>query len=253
MKKRKIVLPLFLSLSVLTSLAIHSTAVSADVSVTEMEIKVSKGNTISVSRFNREAGKSLLWLPSEHGLTGGDKKITGQLAKLGFDVWVTDLLNSYFLVPAASSIGKIPVSDIAGLLNQFLANNKNQKIVLASGRTAVVLLQALKASKRPAGVILISPNLYTGTPEPGSSATYLPVTSQTNQNIKIFQPQLSPWYWQREAQTGMLESGGSRVDVNVLPGVRDRFYFRPDALASEKKLQDDFPALISEAIKLITR
>lgn len=218
---------------------------------TEMEIKVSNGNSIFVSRLNKTAKTSLLWLPSEHGRTSEDKKIARQLSKLGVDVWLADLLNSYFLIPAASSIKKIPVADISRLINQFLASDKKQKIVLASGRTAVVLLQALKTSQRPTGVILISPNLYVATPEPGESATYLPITRQTKQLIKILQPQLSPWFWQREKQSRMLKSGGSKVAVQILPGVRDRFYFRPDAMASEKNLQENFPKLLLETINTI--
>jgi hypothetical protein len=113
---------------------------------TEMEIKVSNGNSISVSRLNKTAKTSLLWLPSEHGQTSEDKKIARQLSKLGVDVWLADLLNSYFLIPAASSIKKIPVADISRLINQFLASDKKQKIVLASGRTAVVFNQNITAT-----------------------------------------------------------------------------------------------------------
>lgn len=221
--------------------------------ITDVEINVSGGNTISISRLTATGNASLLWLPSEHGLTSEDKKIAGQLWKLGVDVWLVDLLNSYFLAPVASSIGKIPAQDISRLVNQFLGNenNKQQKIVLTSGRTATVLLQALKTSKRPDGVILISPNLYTSTPEPGSDATYLPIVSQTKQLIKILQPQLSPWFWQRKTQSRMLKSGGSKVSVKILPGVRDRFYFRPDAMESEKNLQETFPKLLLETINTI--
>lgn len=223
--------------------------VNAGEHAADVNIKVPSGNTISVGRLNTTGNTTLLWLPSEHGLTEGDKQIVSQLSKLGVEVWLADLLNSYFLIPAASSIKKIPVSDISRLIDQFLAGDKKQKIVLASGRTTVVLLHALKTSKRPAGVILISPNLYITTPEPGDSASYLPITGQTKQIIKILQPQLSPWYWQREEQSRVLESGGSKVSVKILPGVRDRFYFRPDALASEKELQDKLPKILASIIK----
>jgi len=215
----------------------------------QQEIKVSNGNSISITHLQATGNISLLWLPSEHGLNEGDKQISNQLAKLGVDVWLVDLLNSYFLAPVASSINKLPVADISQLINEFMLRAKDQKFVLASGRSAVVLLRALKTSKRPDGVLLISPNLYTATPEPGASATYLSITSSTKQDIIIFQPQLSPWYWQRDTQSRVLESGGSRVVVEVLTGVRDRFYFRPDAMTSEQSLQHKLPLLLLEKMK----
>ena len=215
----------------------------------QQEVKVSNGNSISVTRLLPTGQSSLLWLPSEYGLTEGDKQITNQLAKLGVDVWLVDLLSSYFLPPVASSINKLPVDDISRLIDEFLLTAKNRKIVLASGRSAVILLRALKSSKRPDGVMLISPNLYTATPEPGNEVTYLPITSRTKQDIIIFQPQLSPWYWQWETQSKILESGGSRVEVQVLNSVRDRFYFRPDAMTGELSLQDNLPEILLEKMK----
>jgi len=201
--------------------------VSLSLYASEQEFKVSNGNSISITHLQSTGKISLLWLPSEHGLTGGDRQISNQLAKLGVDVWLVDLLNSYFLAPVASSINKLPVADISQLINEFMLRAKTRKFVFASGRSAVVLLRALKNSKRPDGVLLISPNLYAATPEPGNKAIYLPITSSTKQDIIIFQPQLSPWYWQTETQSKVLESGGSRVVVEILNGVRDRFYFRP--------------------------
>ncbi len=215
----------------------------------QLEIKVNNGNSISVARLQSAGQTSLLWLPSEHGLTEGDKQVSNQLSKLGVDVWLVDLLNSYFLPPVASSINKLPDDDISRLIDEFLLRAKKQKFVLASGRSAVVLLRALKISKRPDGVMLISPNLYTATPEPGNKAIYLPITSSTKQDIIILQPQLSPWYWQREKQLKVLESGGSQVGVKVLKGVRDRFYFRPDAMASEQSLEGDLPKILLEKMK----
>lgn len=222
---------------------------SAENTVIDFEIKVANGNSISINRPNPGGSTALLWISSEHGLTRADKKVAGQLAKHNIDVWLVDLLNSYFLAPVASSIKKIPVQDISLVTKQFLAGKKKKKIIMASGLTAGLLLQALKSDNKPAGVILISPNLYIATPEPGNDATYLPITSRTKQNIKILQPQLSPWFWQADNLKKLLESGGSKVSVKTLSGVRDRFYFRPDASANEKDMQGKFPKVLSDIIK----
>jgi len=220
----------------------------ADSQLKDLEYKVPSGNKISITRLNVTGSKAVFWLPSEHGQTNNDKKFAYALANQGYEVWLVDLYNSYFFAPVPSSLYLVPVTDLSHLLNQFMAADKKQKIVLTSGRTAAILLEALKSSTSPSGVILISPNLYVETPEPGSEVTYLPVTSQTKQVLEIIQPKLSPWYWYLDKQTRLLESGGSRVSVTILPAVRDRFYFRPDTMASEKKLQDTFVRLLVTTI-----
>ena len=99
------------------------------------------------------------------------------------------------------------------------------------------------------GVILLSPNLYVATPDPGKEAEYLPVTSHTKLPIAILQAENSPWKWRIEQLRSRLEQGGSKVNVVLLPGVRDRFYFRDDALPPEQALAARLPGLVLNALK----
>ncbi|OFZ70976.1 MAG: hypothetical protein A2Z01_09820 [Betaproteobacteria bacterium RBG_16_58_11] len=97
--------------------------------------------------------------------------------------------------------------------------------------------------------MLLFPNLLVSSPEAGEEAAYLPLTRQTHLPIAILQGDKSPWHWQLDALKQELEQGGSRVAITTLPGMRDRFYFRENALPRERELGDRLDSLIVDAIK----
>lgn len=196
----------------------------------------------------------ILWLPSEFGLVPTQHAAAEKLAQRGYNVWLADLFGARFLPVAPSSLDAIPAADVAGLL-QAAAKKYRKIILVSSGRGAVVALggaqqwQAQHTRRALTGAVLLFPNLLTGSPEAGEEAAYLPIARQTRLPVAILQGELSPWYWQLDALTQQLEQGGSRVTVKRLPGMRDRFYFRDDALPRERELGDRLDVLIDEAIK----
>jgi len=100
------------------------------------------------------------------------------------------------------------------------------------------------------GAVLLSPNLYRETPQPGKEAQYLPITKQSAVNAVVLQPQMSPWYWWRDRLKSELTQSESRCEIQVLQGARDRFFFRPDATSTENQLAKKLPELI---LKSMTR
>lgn len=196
----------------------------------------------------------IVWLPSDTGLLSVDARIASQLAAAGVEVWTADALGARFLPVVPSSLEQIPAADIADLVRAAKAKSGKHVYLLGPGRGAVPALNAVKllqADKVLAlrGVVLISPNLYVGTPDAGEEAKYLPIAAQTKTRFYILQPELSPWRWYLDRLSGELKRGGSRVRIKTLPGVRDRFYYREDDRPAEQAMGKRMPQLIAHALK----
>ncbi|MEK6664086.1 MAG: hypothetical protein AABY73_09510 [Pseudomonadota bacterium] len=212
-------------------------------------ILVAPNVEIPVTRYHAGKRNLILWLPSERGVVQAEHDTAAKLARRGYSVWVADLFGARFLPVGPSSVDEIPAADVAGLI-QAAAKKYRKIILLSSGRGAALALGGAQHRGRPiAGVVLLFPNLLAGSPEAGEEAAYLPLTRQTHLPIAILQGDKSPWHWQLDALKQQLEQGGSRVVITTLPGMRDRFYFREDALPHERELADRLDSLIVDAIK----
>ena len=96
--------------------------------------------------------------------------------------------------------------------------------------------------------MLLHPNLLVGPPAPGKEAVYHALARQTRLPIFIIQPTLSPWHWSVAQTQAVLETGGSKVYVRIVPNTRDRFYFRPDATMQEEREAKNLPLYLREAV-----
>ena len=216
--------------------------------------KLAPNVEVPVSTYNTSRPDIILWLPSEHGVVNVEQETATKLAKLGYEVWVADLFSAYFLPISASSLSAIPTSDIAQLIATAACDHANIYLV-SSGQGAgralegALLWSQQNPKRRLAGAVLLFPNLHAGNPEAGEAPLYLPVTTQTAFPIAVLQGNLSPWYWQLEALKTQLERGGSVVAIKTLPGMRDRFYFREDALPREREAGLQLAADIDASIR----
>lgn len=217
-------------------------------------ILVAPNVEIPVTRYHAGKRNLILWLPSERGVVQAEHDTAAKLARRGYSVWVADLFGARFLPVGPSSVDEIPAADVAGLI-QAAAKKYRKIILLSSGRGAALALggaqqwQVQHRAQIIAGAVLLFPNLLINSPEAGEEAAYLPLTRQTHLPIAILQGDKSPWHWQLDTLKQQLEQGGSRVDIQTLPGMRDRFYFREDALPRERELGEQLDGLIADAIK----
>jgi thiol-disulfide isomerase/thioredoxin len=219
--------------------------------------KTPAGDELDLTRYPAEGEALLLWLPSESGTLKQEHAQARRLARTGVEVWLADLHTSYLLPAVSSSIDEIPAHGLAGLVQHIRMQTGKKVYLLASGRGAVLALRAahLWQQQHPDelldGVILISPKFFVRTPPPGEQGALYPVVSATNLPVFIIQATNSPWRWKLDRTVPALEEGGSDVFVRILPGVRDRFYYRPDATPLEEAMAKRFPRLLREAISLV--
>lgn len=243
----KICLPCLMLGQPLPSMAQQTISIGSADAVLSADIYSAKGNTL------------FLWLPPEGGFQAIHAKTAQRLTTQGIEVWLVDLFEARFLPPVASSLEQIPAADVRSLLDA--AQQSGKKVLLvSSGRGTLPLLRGahLWQQSRPddtvlTGAVLISPQFYTETPEPGQPAELLPVVRHTNLPIFILQPRLSPWFWKLELTVPALQQSGSDVFVRVLPEVRDRFHYRPDATPGEQALGANLASLLRQAGNLLSR
>lgn len=221
-----------LALGLLFPLSVHS----AD----SLSIKAEKDTEITLEIYPADGEILLIWQPHEIGLQSIDQQLARQLAVQGIEVWLTDILEAYFLPNTESSMDRVPASGFSAVLEA--ASQRNKTVILAtSGRGAIPVMRGMHhwqqqqpASKVPAGLLLLSPKLFVETPDPGEAAYFMPIAEATNQSILIMQPDKSPWYWKLDQTLTALQKSGSDVYLWPLRGMRDRFYFRPDATPAEQ-------------------
>ena len=201
----------------------------------------------------------VLWFPPETGFGEPQRRIARSLSQRGVEVWLVDVFASYFLPSVASSLARIPGEDVAALLDTA-AGDGRRLVLLGTGRGILPLLRGAHAhqlrhpdSATLAGAILLSPQFFVATPDPGEAAEILPVVRRTNLPLFILQPKNSPWYWKLPRILPVLEAAGSEVYVQILPGLRDRFHFRPDATPTEQQASERLPLWIARAADLLAR
>ena len=223
-------------------------------------ISVSDSNEISYSVYPADGQHLILWFYSEAGPQKNDIEIAKSLNKLGIEVWLVDLFESYFLPTSLSSMDKIPAKEISRFIESAHIKSAKKVIPTGTGRSSIPLLRAVRdwqtdypnSSAMP-GIILMSPKFYKGTPEPGLDGELMPVVNNSNLLLFIMQPTQSPWYWKLSSTIPALEKNGSDVFIQRIKNVRDRFYFRPDASSYEQELTRMLPLFINNAAQALSK
>ena len=214
----------------------------------------------SYQQPNKNTGDTLLLvIPSEHGTQKAEKNLLDTLPMQSIEVWICNLLESYFLPNTASNLEKIPAIDIQQIIKRLHKKTNKKIIILTTGRGSIPVLRALASWPNKVsppyitGLILMHPKLFTKTPSPGSIAEVMPSVRKTNQLIYFIQPNQSPFWWNRNISLSGLQQSGSDIYIHSLKNIRNRYYFRADATSYEQQLAAQFPHLIYNAINQIKR
>lgn len=215
---------------------------------------INSNTEIDAIIYKAQGDTLFLWLYSEAGPQKPEHEIAIQLAKNNIEVWRVDLFAAHFLPVASSSMDRIPDSDISELIEYAFKQTGKKIIPVTTGRGSLPVLKGAQLwqsqyqnSHALTGVILMSPKFFIETPEPGIKGKLFDIVERTNLPLFILQPKKSPWYWKLEQTIPALEKNGSDVFVQRIKGVRDRYYFRPDADEYEIKISSKLPLTLKRA------
>jgi hypothetical protein len=203
----------------------------------EVTLRLASGTEIVSQRYPAAGDVLAVWLTDQGGRSEEEQKAAADMAAKGVETWLTDCLAPYFLPLLPSSWNQVPDQDLGDWLETLHRQNPGKRIVLiATGRAASLALRMANdwqarqgggTADPLAGALLMWPLLYQEL-APGQEPDYDPAVRQTRMDLVILQPMSSAGYWWRERLKGFLEGAGSRVWLNVLPGLRDGFYRRSD-------------------------
>jgi len=223
------------------------------------DVELEDGISIPVEIFRAEQPlATLLWLPSERGMNEGMRHVAQALAyHEGVNVWLADPFSAWLLPATQATMNEIEPHFLLPLLDE-VHKEEPRVLLLSHDRGSILALrlarlwqEAHPGDERLAGVVLVTPNLYTRTPAVGDEGQFAAIASETNLPVFLMQPTLSPTALRVRDIADTLGTGGSRVFVRMLHDVRDRFFFRPDANDEERVLTGELPGLLRQAIRLL--
>ena len=216
------------------------------------------GAEIPVERYRADGDAVLVWFPSEHGLRDGHREQALALQAVGVEVWLADPFTGHFLPEAASSFDDMPTATVVDLIEAAHADTGRPVFAFGHDRALPWLLTGLYQWQQThpdadhlAGLLMASPFLHTGV---DTEATELqPIVGLTNLPVYILQPVQSPQHQQLGRVRAALAEGGSTVGARLLPDIRDRFFFRPDATEGERQASETFHHEIVFGMDLLSR
>lgn len=223
-------------------------------------IMLSPGIDMDLRYFSAEGDILLLGFPCDLGLGRAEVRAGEVLSERGIEVWLADLLGAHFLPIAPSSMRSLDGGEVARLIQHAARETDKRIILIASGYGAIPALRGARIwqaehpdSRRLGGAVLFYPMLSAHNPKPGRPLEYLEVVHNTRLPIVIMQPTNTPTRFWVDKLKRSLERGGSRVRVQLLPGVRGHFYDREDATAAERAMAQRLPELVEQALQQLAQ
>lgn len=224
----------------------------------DVEVKLPSGSQVHSQRYAAQGKTLAVFLTGEFGWSEYEYQAGEYLAGRGIETWVADFVGGYFLSPGMSQVRKLPDADLIAWLERVQKLSGKREIVLiatahmAQPTLRLARLWQAKYAKRAKlrGAVFLFPLLYEEV-EPGQEPVYDPVVRQARLDIAYLQPQSSAGYWWRERLKAAMESNGSRVQLTVLPGLRDGYYRRGDATPEELAEGGKLGELLHGQIKIL--
>jgi hypothetical protein len=224
----------------------------------EVGIRLASGNEITSQAYPAAGDTLVLWMTGQYGRIEEEEQAAKNLAARGVETWVTDFVASYFLPQLPSSYGEVPQADLGEWLAAVHARHPDRRIVLVAAGHAASLalrsasawraLQPESAATSLRGALLLFPLLYRDL-QPGQEPAYAPEAAVGGLDLVILQPKSSAGYWWRERLKAFLEQAGSRVTLEVLPGLRDGFYRRGDNNSREIEAGNRLDQIVLDGLK----
>ncbi len=186
-----------------------------------------------LERFGAGGGSLLLWLPSERGFGAAHREHARKLADLGYEVWLADLHDVYFVEAGRRSIGRFPLDDVVALVDAATRGGHEDVVLLSSSRGAQLALIAARewqlgnpSKARLSGLVLMHAHLYAERPAIGAAASYLPIARATNLPVFLLEAEYSTKSARLAELAREIELGGSPVYTQMIRNVQGGFFAR---------------------------
>ncbi len=220
------------------------------------------GQELEIQRFPGSGRSLLLWLPSERGFGKAHAQHARRLAQMGYEVWLADLHDAYFVERNRRSIAKFPLDDIVAVIDAAIASSDADVFLLSNSRGAQLSLISARewqlrnpGKTRLKGAFLTHAHLYQARPRVGEVASYLPIVAATNLPVYLLDAQYSTRSSRIGELAAALGAGGSQVFTQVVPAVQGGFFARDNSELSERDLvaKQAFAHTIDRGLKLLAQ
>jgi len=216
------------------------------------------GEQVTLEQHPATGDQLILYIAPWYGFNERSKEVANNLAGMGIEVWMVDLIENYFLPYSVDSIRLLDGSIVANIIEQAHTKTGKNITLFTSSYGAIPLLKGARqwqlnnsSLSKPYlnGAIMFSPELYNGVPALGEDPEFEPIASATNIPVMIYQSALRNNRWQLDNVIQRLEKGNAVVYQKVLPNIASFFYKLtdlPDAetTAALNKVPTEFPSVI---------
>lgn len=231
----------------------------SNVSVAETSLKVEVlGEEVTIQYFPASGDQLIIYIAPSYGFNERGTETAKTLSDLGIEVWMIDLIDSFFLTHSVDSIREFDGKYVASLIE--VAHKKTGKNItlLTSSYGAIPLLRGARQwqinnsqlkNNYLNGAILFSPELYLGVPALGEDPEFEPITSATNIPLMIYQSELRNNRWQLDNTIKRLEKSNAVIYQKILPQIASFFYQltdKPDDQTSRtlKEIPQEIPRIV---------
>lgn len=210
-----------------------------------------------VTRFQAEGGYLALWIAPGYGVEPEHLAFGRGLADAGIEVWMTDLVDAFFLPRDRNAMLQIDPEAVADLVMSAHQRTGKSVVLMGTAGAAIPLLRgarAWQARTGPAGgligAVLLSPELYRAVPALGEAPEYLPIVRATRVPLVVIQSGLRTGARRLNELVEALASGGSPVYARLLPEVSVLFVDQARSPRA-RAIIDALPGSIARTLPLL--
>jgi hypothetical protein len=151
---------------------------------------------------------------------------------------------------------ELPAEDLQGIIQAAIQTGKtvafmtSDRAAVPAFRVAPLLQDEFKAGLF-IGFLMFTPSLYTHIPQPGQKPQYLPELDTVPVPLYLMQPSYSPGYFYAEENLAYLKSKNIKVEMEMIPGMRDGFWMRRETRPQEIERAKTFHLDIKRALQTL--
>lgn len=226
----------------------------------QIDLELATGTDMNITQFPGDGKTLLIWLPTERGFGKGYISVALNLASMDYEVWATNLHDTYIIPASRDSLKEVDFDDLIALLEHAKAQGFDEIYLISGSRGAQLALelsyrwQSLNPqSSLIRGLLMFSPHLIKGRTEIGQVAEYLDIATYSHLPLFMLQPQHSTKFARSIEIRNQLEKGGSAVYMQVIRGAQGGFFMRPNEDLTEVDLlaRERLADTLDQAVRML--